>query len=148
MRVLHPRCVRSSFLRRRQWCIRDSEIEAVVPEVTQARGVARLKAKPVQAGGGRTRIARGDQVLGDVDAQNIGPAAGDGQGGRARAQQDALEAARALGAQRLQVVLIDTSVRPEPAARALALAAGARYLPLPQADAARLALAVQAAVAA
>jgi magnesium chelatase subunit D len=72
----------------------------------------------------------------------------DGQGGRARAQQDALEAARALGAQRLQVVLIDTSVRPEPAARALALAAGARYLPLPQADAARLALAVQAAVAA
>jgi magnesium chelatase subunit D len=72
----------------------------------------------------------------------------DGLGGRARAQQEALEAARALGAQRLQVLLIDTSVRPEPAARALALAAGARYLPLPQADASRLALAVQAAVSA
>ncbi len=72
----------------------------------------------------------------------------DGLGGRARAQQEALEAARSLGAQRLQVLLIDTSVRPEPAARALALAAGARYLPLPQADASRLALAVQAAVSA
>ena len=72
----------------------------------------------------------------------------DGLGGRARAQQEALAAARALGAQGQQVLLIDTSVRPEPAARALALAAGARYLPLPQADASRLARAVQAAVSA
>ncbi len=72
----------------------------------------------------------------------------DGLGGRARAQQEALAAARALGALGAQVLLIDTSVRPEPAARALALAAAARYLPLPQADASRLARAVQAAVAA
>ena len=72
----------------------------------------------------------------------------DGLGGRTRAQQEALDAARGLGLQRQQVLLIDTSVRPEPAARALALAAGARYLPLPQADASRLARAVQAAVSA
>jgi magnesium chelatase subunit D len=72
----------------------------------------------------------------------------DGHGGRVRAQQEALAAARHLAAQGGQVLLIDTSVRPEPAARALAAAAAARYLPLPQADAGRMARAVQAAVSA
>ncbi len=69
----------------------------------------------------------------------------DGLGGRARAQEEALVAARALRAQGGSVIVIDTSVRPEPAARALALAAGARYLALPQANAAALARAVQGA---
>jgi magnesium chelatase subunit D len=69
----------------------------------------------------------------------------DGLGGRARAQEEALAAARALRAQGGSVIVIDTSVRPEPAARALALAAGARYLALPQANAAALARAVQGA---
>jgi len=69
----------------------------------------------------------------------------DGQGGRARAQEEALGAARALRAQGGSVIVIDTSVRPEPAARALALAAGARYLALPQADALALSRAVQGA---
>ena len=69
----------------------------------------------------------------------------DGLGGRARAQEEALAAARALRAQGGSVIVIDTSVRPEPAARALALAAGARYLALPQADAAALSRAVQSA---
>ena len=69
----------------------------------------------------------------------------DGLGGRARAQDEALAAARALRAQGGSVIVIDTSVRPEPAARALALAAGARYLALPQANAAALARAVQGA---
>ena len=69
----------------------------------------------------------------------------DGLGGRARAQDEALAAARALRAQGGSVIVIDTSVRPEPAARALALAAGARYLALPQADAAALSRAVQGA---
>ena len=69
----------------------------------------------------------------------------DGLGGRARAQDEALSAARALRAQGGSVIIIDTSVRPEPAARALALAAGARYLALPQANAAALARAVQGA---
>ncbi len=72
----------------------------------------------------------------------------DGHGGRVRAQQEALAAARHLAAQGGQVLLIDTSVRPEPAARALAAAAAARYLPLPQADAGRMARAVQAAMSA
>lgn len=58
----------------------------------------------------------------------------DGQGGRERAREDALAAARRLRAQGERVLVIDTSVRPEPAALALAQAAGARYLPLPQAD--------------
>jgi magnesium chelatase subunit D len=69
----------------------------------------------------------------------------DGLGGRARAQEEALAAARALRSQGGSVIVIDTSVRPEPAARALALAAGARYLALPQADAAALSRAVQSA---
>jgi magnesium chelatase subunit D len=69
----------------------------------------------------------------------------DGLGGRARAQEEALAAARALRAQGGSVIVIDTSVRPEPAAHALALAAGARYLALPQANAAALARAVQGA---
>jgi len=69
----------------------------------------------------------------------------DGLGGRARAQEEALAAARALRAQGGSVIVIDTSVRPEPAARALALAAGARYLALPQADAAALSRAVKGA---
>ena len=62
-----------------------------------------------------------------------------------RAQEEALAAARALRAQGGSVIAIDTSVRPEPAALALALAAGARYLALPQADAAALSRAVQGA---
>ncbi len=68
----------------------------------------------------------------------------DGQGGRMRAQEDAMAAARRLRALGCQTVLIDTSPRPEPAAAALALALGARYLPLPQADARTLSGAVHA----
>jgi magnesium chelatase subunit D len=65
-----------------------------------------------------------------------------GQGGRAQAQQDALAAARRLRALGGHTLLVDTSVRPEPAALALAVALGARYLALPQADAAQLSRAV------
>jgi magnesium chelatase subunit D len=67
----------------------------------------------------------------------------DGTGGRARAHEEALAAARALRAQGGSVLLIDTAVRPDPAAQALALAAGARYLALPQADAATLSRALR-----
>ncbi len=66
----------------------------------------------------------------------------DGQGGRAQAQQDALAAARRLRALGGHTLLIDTSPRAEPAALALALAMGARYLALPQADARTLSNAV------
>ncbi len=71
-----------------------------------------------------------------------------GQGGRQQAQQDALDSASRLRSLGAQTLLVDTSVRPEPAAAALAVAMGARYLALPQADAAALSGAVARAVAA
>ena len=67
-----------------------------------------------------------------------------GQGGRSQAADEALSAARRLRGLGAQCLLVDTSVRPEPAAAALALAMGARYLALPQADARALSSAVQA----
>jgi magnesium chelatase subunit D len=112
-------------------------------------------------GGGGTPLALGldaaAQVAGQVRRSGASPVVvvltdgranvtRAGEGGRQQAQQDALDAAvrlRALGAQTL---LVDTSVRPEPAAAALAVAMGARYLALPQADAATLSNAVARAV--
>lgn len=72
----------------------------------------------------------------------------DGQGGRAVAEAEAHEAARQLGATGIQVVLVDTSPRPQASAEKLAIAMHARYVALPYADAARLSRAVQAHVAA
>ncbi len=66
----------------------------------------------------------------------------DGSGGRARAQQDATNAARALGQLGWRTLLIDTAPRPQALARALAEGLRARYLPLPNADARSLAQAV------
>ncbi|MBT9455497.1 MAG: magnesium chelatase subunit D [Burkholderiaceae bacterium] len=62
--------------------------------------------------------------------------ASDGSPGRALAMQDALAAAARLRAQGLRSVLIDTSPRPQPQAVALAQAMAARYVPLPQGQAA------------
>ncbi len=59
----------------------------------------------------------------------------DGAGGRARAGTEALEAARRVAAARFAALVIDTSPRPNPAARALAGAMAARYVPLPFAEA-------------
>lgn len=67
-----------------------------------------------------------------------------GVGGRAQAAEEALAAAKQLRALGAPCLLVDTSVRPEPAAAALALAMGARYLALPLADAHTLSGAVQA----
>jgi len=67
----------------------------------------------------------------------------DGTGGRQRAGEEALHAARALQAGGFRALLIDTAPRPQPQARALADAMRARYLPLPHADARALAGAVQ-----
>jgi magnesium chelatase subunit D len=55
----------------------------------------------------------------------------DGQPGRERAAAEAKRVARELAPLARHRVLIDTSVRPEPAAQALAGALGARYLPMP-----------------
>lgn len=64
--------------------------------------------------------------------------------GRERATADALSAARDVSAQRIRALLIDSSSRPEPQARALATTMGALYLPLPHANAAMLYGAVRA----
>lgn len=68
----------------------------------------------------------------------------DGAGGRARAATEALEAAAALRALGVGAVVIDSGARPTPAARTLADAMGARFLPLPRADGAALRAAAEA----
>lgn len=73
--------------------------------------------------------------------------AADGSPGRPRAQQDALAAGERLRASGVVVLLVDTSPRPRPLAEELAAAMGARYIPLPQADAANLSAAVRAETA-
>jgi magnesium chelatase subunit D len=68
----------------------------------------------------------------------------DGIGGRAKAEQEALESAAVIrGSQRI-ALLVDTSLRPAPLAQALARAMSAQYLPLPYVDSAKLTQAVQA----
>lgn len=69
----------------------------------------------------------------------------DGSGGRAQAEQDALAAARQMRAFGFSTLLIDTSPRPEPLAKRVATELGARYLPLPHADAAVMSRAVRTA---
>jgi magnesium chelatase subunit D len=70
----------------------------------------------------------------------------DGSPGRGPAMQDALAAAQRLRAAGLASVLIDTSPRPQPAAMALAQAMAARYVPLPQGQAADVYAAVSTAL--
>lgn len=67
----------------------------------------------------------------------------DGLGGRARAEADATAAARQVRGAKLRAVLIDTSPRPHPAARAIAGAMAARYVPLPYAGASAVMVAVR-----
>ena len=70
-----------------------------------------------------------------------------GSGGRAAAEADALAAARAVKLAGLAALLIDTSPRPEPQAELIATAMGARYLPLPHADAHAVSRAARSAAA-
>jgi len=63
--------------------------------------------------------------------------------GRAQAEADALAAARRLAARGARALLIDTSPRPAEAAARLAVALGARYLPLPHVRADLLSSAVR-----
>ncbi|NCA70473.1 MAG: magnesium chelatase subunit D [Sphingobacteriia bacterium] len=67
----------------------------------------------------------------------------DGTGGRARAHEDALSAARLLRSAEITALVIDTSPRPQQQGRDLAGEMGARYLPLPHADAHSLSQAVR-----
>ena len=66
----------------------------------------------------------------------------DGEAGRGKAGADALEMARTLCAQNLPVILIDTARRQQPLAKELSEALAARYVPMPRADARRMAGAV------
>jgi magnesium chelatase subunit D len=68
----------------------------------------------------------------------------DGAPGRETAQAQALDAARALTASNVAALFVDTSPRPNPQARDLALQMHAHYLPLPFADARSLSAAVKA----
>jgi magnesium chelatase subunit D len=70
----------------------------------------------------------------------------DGAPGRSRAEQDATSAARTLRESGIATVLVDTSPRPGPSGAQLAQDMGARYLPLPYADAVALSQAVKAVV--
>lgn len=96
---------------------------------TLAEAIARRGATPVIVllTDGRANIAR------------------DGAPGRARANDDALAAARQLGLDGFSALLLDTSPQAQESARLLAQAMGARYLPLPHAGAASLSQVVRAA---
>jgi magnesium chelatase subunit D len=68
----------------------------------------------------------------------------DGTGGRDLASAQALESAKVMRSLGVRAIVVDTAVRPSPAARALGEAMGAVYLPLPQADAHALDRAIKA----
>jgi len=82
-------------------------------------------------------------VLSDGRA-NVGR---DGAPGRAHAEADAQAAARGLRSLSVSVLFIDTSPQPQDSARDLAAAMGARYVPLPHAEAGALSAAVRAGTA-
>jgi magnesium chelatase subunit D len=88
---------------------------------------------------------RGDTPLVVLLTDGRANVALDGQGGRGQAEADALAAAARLRLGGPAVLLIDTSPRPQPQAARLAQAMQARYLLLPQAGAATMSAAVQAA---
>jgi magnesium chelatase subunit D len=67
----------------------------------------------------------------------------DGTPGRAKAEADAIAAAHALRGGGFAALLLDTSPRPAPQAERLAAAMGARYRPLPYADAGALSHAIR-----
>lgn len=76
-----------------------------------------------------------------------GNIARDGTSGRARANEDALTAARQMRMDGISCLLMDTSPQPQPAAQMLAREMGAAYVPLPYAGAQMLSQVVRAAIA-
>ena len=67
----------------------------------------------------------------------------DGQGGRPAAERDADDAARRIRSAGHRAILVDSSIRPAPAARRVAAAMGGRYVPLPFAGAAAISTVVR-----
>ena len=93
----------------------------------------------------RRRAAKAMVVVLTDGRANI---ARDGSPGRPKASADALESARRMRRDGHAALLLDTAAQPQDTARALALTMGARYLPLPYADAATVSAVVRAATAA
>lgn len=87
----------------------------------------------------------GDSVTLVVLTDGRANVARSGAPGRLQAGADALQAAGLLRASAIRTILIDTAARPQDSARRLAEAMGARYLPLPYADAAAMSTAIRAA---
>jgi magnesium chelatase subunit D len=111
-------------------------------------------------GGGPTPLASGMEAAAAIAAESArrgrtpllvlltdGRAniARDGTQGRPAAEADALAAAAPIRLAGIPSLLVDTAPRPHPFAKRVAEAMGARYLPLPAADSARLSGAVAAA---
>ncbi|KQO74438.1 magnesium chelatase subunit D [Methylobacterium sp. Leaf88] len=94
-------------------------------------------ARAVRRGGGTPVVV----VLTDGRA-NV---ARSGAPGRVAAGAEALNAAGLLRADAIRTILIDTAARPQETARRLAEAMGARYVPLPYADAAAMSTAIRSA---
>ena len=69
----------------------------------------------------------------------------DGVGGRAKAGEDALEAARRARSTGITCLLLDSAPRPQAQSRSIAAEMGARYLALPYANASLLSAAVRSA---
>lgn len=69
----------------------------------------------------------------------------DGKPGRPQAEADVQSAARRFRVADVAAIVLDTSPRPQPQAEQLAREMGARYLPLPHADANALSAAIRAA---
>ncbi|MGF1659980.1 MAG: magnesium chelatase subunit D [Rubrimonas sp.] len=137
---------------------RGAGAETILPPT---RALARAKrALAGLPGGGGTPLAAGlDLALAEaLQAQRRGwtptlalltdgraNVARDGAGGRAQAAADALASAAAIRAAGIAAIVIDSAPRPGPQAAEIATAMGARYVPLPRADAARLSGAVKGA---
>ncbi len=127
---------------------RGTSAELVLPP-THALARARRVLAALPAGGGTPLAAALDlaglvvagakrdasQVITVLLTDGRANVARDGRGGRPRAEADALDAARRLGALGCASVLVDTGPRPEPFARRVAHDMGARYVPLPMAGA-------------
>lgn len=129
------------------------------PTRSLARAKRSLAALP---GGGGTPLALGIAAAGELANQlarqgdsplvvlltdGRANVAADGTPGRSQATADALQAAASFLSQRISALLIDTSPQPSEAAKLLADAMGASYVPLPYAGAQGLSQAVSLAAA-
>jgi magnesium chelatase subunit D len=135
---------------------RGKSAEVVLPPTRSlARAKRSLSALP---GGGGTPVATALDAAGilamGVRRKGLAPTivlltdgranvALDGKAGREQAEMDALASARRLRAAGVAALVVDISPRPHRAAEQLAHDMGARYLPLPNADARVLSQAVQ-----